>query len=121
MSSTSLGGRASGRVTDAVTGADVRTPAMLGASIVMAVGIVAASTYGLLASDPYRSLPEATVLAARGQDVGSVLVAVTLLFLAWPRTLTPTRLLVWLGLLAYVLYSYAIYLIGVPMNRMFLD
>lgn len=35
-----------------------RPPAMLGASIVVALGIVAASAYGLLAPDPYRSLPD---------------------------------------------------------------
>ena len=81
---------------------------------------LAASAYGLLADEPYRSLPEATVFAARGQDVVSLLVAVALVVLALPARLTPTRFLAWLGLLAYVVYSYAIYLIGVPMNRVFL-
>lgn len=97
-----------------------RPPAMLGASIVVALGIVAASAYGLLAPDPYRSLPDATVLAARGQDVGSLLVAGLLVALARPGPLDRTRLLLWVGLLGYVVYSYAIYLIGVPMNRVFL-
>ena len=46
--------------------------------------------------------------------------AVGLVVLALPARLTPTRFLAWLGLLAYVVYSYAIYLIGVPMNRVFL-
>lgn len=109
-----------GRAPDAGTRPVVRTPAMLASSIVVALGILAASAYGLLAADPYRSLPEATVLAARGQDVGSLLVAALLVVLTRPRTLTRARLLLWLGLLAYVVYSYAIYLTGVPMNRMFL-
>jgi hypothetical protein len=93
---------------------------MLAASIVVALGILAATAYALLGAEPYRSLPEATVLAARGQDVVSLLVAALLVLLARPSLLTPTRLLAWLGLLAYVVYSYAIYLIGVPMNRVFL-
>lgn len=93
---------------------------MLAASIVVALGIVGASAYGLLAADPYRSLPDATVLAARGQDVGSVVVAVLLVALARRSRLTPARFLAWLGLLAYVVYTYAIYLTGVPMNRVFL-
>jgi hypothetical protein len=97
-----------------------RAQAMLGASVVVALGIAAASAYGLLADEPYRSLPEATVFAARGQDVVSLVVAVALVVLALPARLTPTRFLAWLGLLAYVVYSYAIYLTGVPMNRVFL-
>jgi hypothetical protein len=97
-----------------------RAQAMLAASIAVAVGIVASSAYGLLAEVPYRDLPDATVLAARGQDVVSLLVAVALVVLALPARLTPARFLVWLGLLAYVVYSYAIYLVGVPMNRVFL-
>ena len=97
-----------------------RAQAMLGASVVVALGIATASAYGLLADEPYRSLPEATVFAARGQDVVSLVVAVALVVLALPARLTPTRFLAWLGLLAYVVYSYAIYLTGVPMNRVFL-
>ncbi|WP_457207558.1 hypothetical protein [Nocardioides sp. P5_C9_2] len=97
-----------------------RAQAMLAASLVVATGIVTASAYGLLATDPYRSLPAATVLAARGQDLVSLVVAALLVVVALPARLTPTRLLAWLGLLAYVVYSYAIYLTGVPMNRAFL-
>jgi hypothetical protein len=113
--------RVADRATATATGGSVpRTAAMLGASFVVALGILAASAYGLLAAHPYRSLPEATVLGARGQDVGSVLVAVLLVARVRSRVLTPARFLAWLGLLAYVLYSYAIYLTGVPMNRVFL-
>jgi hypothetical protein len=87
-------------------------------SVLIAAGIAASSSYALLASDPYRNLPEATLIAARAQDVCSVLVAVLLLLL---RRRPSARVhLVRLGLLAYVAYSYAIYLIGVPMNRVFL-
>jgi hypothetical protein len=87
---------------------------------VVALAIVVSSAYGLLADDPYRSLPEATVLGAKGQDVVSLLAAVVLVALALPARLTPTRFLAWVGVLGYVVYSYAIYLVGVPMNRVFL-
>lgn len=79
---------------------------------------MASSLYGLLAAHPYRGLPHETVVAARAQDVCSVLVAALLLLLAG-RT-SPRAHLIRLGLLAFVAYSYAIYLTGLPMNRMFL-
>jgi hypothetical protein len=87
-------------------------------SVAIAVGIAASSSYALLSADPYRDLPEATLIAAKAQDACSVLVAVLLLLL---RRRPSARVhLVRLGLLAYVAYSYSIYLIGVPMNRVFL-
>jgi hypothetical protein len=97
-----------------------RAHAMLASSVVVALGLVASSAYGLLAEEPYRSLPDSTVLAARGQDVVSLGAAVLVVVLALPSRLTKTRFLAWLGVLAYVVYSYAIYLTGVPMNRVFL-
>ncbi len=90
------------------------------ASVVVAAGIVVSTAYGLLAADPYRDLPEATVLGAQAQDVCSVLVAGLLLFLARRDPSSPRAHLLRLALLAYVAYSYAIYVIGVPMNRVFL-
>lgn len=98
----------------------VRSAAMLWSSVVVAAGILAASAYGLLAAEPYRSLPEATVLAAKAQDACSIVVAVLLVWLVRRPVLAARTHLVWVGLLGYVVYSYAIYLIGVPMNRMFL-
>ena len=87
-------------------------------SVAIAVGILVSSLYGFLAALPYRDLPEATVVAARAQDACSLAVAALLLVLA-PRSSARAHV-VRLGLLAYVAYSYAIYLIGVPMNRIFL-
>ena len=84
----------------------------------LALGIAVASAYGLLTAHAYRDLPEATVVAAKAQDVCSVVVAALLVVLA--RDARPQVHLVRLGLLAYVAYSYAIYLIGLPMNRAFL-
>jgi hypothetical protein len=97
-----------------------RAHAMLGASLVVALGLVVASAYGLVAEHPCRSVSDATALGARGQDVASLVVAVLLVVVALPARLTPPRFLAWLGLLGYVVYSYAIYLIGLPMNRVFL-
>ena len=88
------------------------------ATVVVAVGVLASSAYGLLAAHPYRDLPPETIAAAKAQDVCSVLVALLLVFLA-VRTSAKVHL-IRLGLLAYVAYSYAIYLTGIPMNRMFL-
>ena len=87
-------------------------------SLVVATGIAAASVFGLVADHPYRGLEHATIVAARAQDVCSVVVAGLLLVLA--RRTSPQAHLVRLGLLAYVAYSYALYLLGVPMNRIFL-
>src|SRR5687767_424989 len=87
---------------------------------VLAAAVVAASLYGLLAEAPYRSLPEATVVSARAQDACSIVVAVLLVLLVRRPVLSVAADLTRLGLLAYLLYSYLIYVTGVPMNRVFL-
>lgn len=88
--------------------------------LVLAALVVMSSLYGLLADEPYRDLPAATVTGARAQDAVSVVVALLLGALALgPRPGTAVRLLV-LGLLASLAYSYLVYVSGVPMNRMFL-
>ena len=97
-----------------------RTPTKLWSTMVLAGCVVAASLFGLLATSPYRSLPEATVAAARAQDACSILVAVLLVALVCRPAPTGATDLVRLGLLAYLVYSYLLYLAGVPMNRMFL-
>jgi hypothetical protein len=106
---------------DARAGTGVRrSTTTLWSSVVVAVGIVVASAYGLLAVAPYRGLPAATVLGAQAQDVCSILVAGLLVLLVRRARISPRAHLARLGLLAYVVYSYAIYLVGVPMNRVFL-
>ncbi len=89
-------------------------------AVIVSLGIVASSAYALLADDPYRDLSDATVVAAKAQDVCSVLVAGVLLWLIRTTVATRAAHLLRVGLLAYVAYSYAIYLTGVPMNRAFL-
>jgi hypothetical protein len=94
------------------------SPWSVASSFILAAGIGLASLYGLAAAHPYRGLPHETVVAARAQDVCSILVAGLLLVLA--RRRSPRAHLVRLGLLAYVAYSYSIYLTGLAMNRIFL-
>lgn len=93
MDTAPLAGRASGRIAHAATLPVARTPAVLATSVVAALGVLASSAPGLPAAEPYRSLPQATVLGARGQDVGSALVAALLVVLARPRTIGPSRVL----------------------------
>ena len=50
--------------------------------VVLAAAVLGASLYGLVAETPYRSLPDATVLAAKAQDACSIVVAVLLVALA---------------------------------------
>lgn len=85
---------------------------------VVALALVAASSYGLLANDPYRGVTDATVVAAKAQDVCSLIVAACLVRLG-ERTSSRAHL-VRLGLFAYVGYSYAVFIWGVSMNRAFL-
>ena len=101
---------------DAVT----RTTATRVSTWVLATAVVAASLYGLLAETPYRSLPEATVVSARAQDACSIVVAALLVLLVRRPVMSVAARLARLGLLAYLLYSYLIYVTGVPMNRVFL-
>jgi hypothetical protein len=87
-------------------------------ALVVALGLVVASSYGLLASEPYRGVTDATVVAAKAQDVCSLVVAVGLFLLG--GRVSASAHLVRLGLYGYVAYSYAIFIWGVSMNRAFL-
>ena len=84
MASSPVVGTRPGNPVRSVTRAQV----MLGASYVVAICVLAASAYGVLADEPYRALPEATVFAAQGQDVISVLVAVGLVVVALIKIVT---------------------------------
>jgi hypothetical protein len=97
-----------------------RSRSVLWTTSALSVLVVAASLFGLLAQAPYRSLPEATIVSARAQDACSIVVAVLLLLLVRRPVVSTASHLARLGLLAYLLYSYLIYVTGVPMNRVFL-
>lgn len=96
----------------------VRTAPRRAPDTVLAMLVAASTAYALLAAAPYRGVGEATAVAARAQDVCSLAVAALLLTLAG-RASARSHLLR-LGLYAYLAYSYAIYLVGVPVNRVFL-
>lgn len=97
-----------------------RGPAVLWTTWALAASVVTASLFGLLAETPYRSLPEATVVSARAQDACSIVVAALLVAIVRRPVLSTAAHLTRLGLLGYLLYSYLIYVTGVPMNRVFL-
>ena len=97
-----------------------RSHVMFWSTMALSVAVVASSLYGLLADAPYRSLPATTVLAARAQDACSIAVALVLVVIVARAPLGTAAELLRLGLLGYLLYSYLIYVSGVPMNRMFL-
>ena len=59
-------------------------------------------------------------MSARAQDACSIVVAALLVLLVRRPVMSTAARLARLGLLAYLLYSYLIYVTGVPMNRVFL-
>jgi hypothetical protein len=82
--------------------------------------LVPAALYGLLAADPYRGASAQLALGSRAQDV---LTLALLPLLVWTghrsRAGSLRGHLLWLGLLFYLAYSYAIYLIGWQQNAAF--
>jgi hypothetical protein len=91
------------------------------ASWALAGVLVPAALYGMLAADPYRGASAQLALGSRAQDT-LTLILLPLLVWAGHRSragLLPAHLL-WLGLLSYLAYSYAIYLIGWQQNAAFL-
>jgi hypothetical protein len=83
--------------------------------------LVAAASYGLLADHPYRGVQPELAGGSRGQDV-LTLVAVPVLIWAGYRSRAGSLRghLLWLGVVGYVAYADATYLIGVPHNDAFL-
>jgi len=97
-----------------------RTRRRVWVTVAIAAGVVVACSYGLLADHPYRGISESTRVSARAQDALSLVVVPAMLMAAIRSGWSRRAYLVWLGLVAYLAYSYAIYLIGLPMNRCFL-
>ena len=91
------------------------------ASWALAVLLVPACAYGLLGVDAYTGASTQLAVGSRAQDV-LTLVLLPLLLAAAHRSRSGSLRahLLWLGLLAYLAYSYAIYLVGCPQNRAFL-
>jgi hypothetical protein len=82
--------------------------------------LVAATAYGLLAGHAYR-IDRDHEMASLGQDVLTLMMVPVLLWAGHRSRAGSVRgHLLWLGVLAYVAYAYATYLIGVPHNDAFL-
>src|SRR5256885_9755807 len=88
-------------------------------SVLLAALLVTACGYGLLNPHAYR-LPTNLVAQARGADLLTLLVAPMLVWASWWGRRGSLRAhLLWLGLLAYVAYTYAEYAFGTPYNDAF--
>lgn len=91
------------------------------ASWALAALLVPACAYGLLAGDAYTGAAAQLALGSRAQDVLTLVLLPVLLAAAHRSGAGSLRAhLLLLGLLSYLAYSYAIYLIGWQQNRMFL-
>jgi hypothetical protein len=77
--------------------------------------------YGLLSTAAYRGYSHQLVVSSRAQDILTALVLPILVRSSVrARGGSLAAHILWLGLLFYLAYSYAIYLIGWPQNRAFL-
>ena len=94
-------------------------PLPLRYSLLLAVPLVAATLYGLLAEDAYRT-PADIAAQGRGQDL-LTLASVPVLVWAATRARSGSRRahLVWLGLMLYYVYSYLMYALATPYNDAF--
>jgi hypothetical protein len=90
-------------------------------TVLICILLVPAIAYGLLSDTAYRGYTGNLVLTSRAQDVLTALVIPILVWVSVRarRGSLPAHL-IWLGLMFYLSYSYAIYLIGWPENRAFL-
>ena len=90
-------------------------------SVLLGVLLIPAIAYGLISDSAYRGYGQNLILASRAQDL---LTALVIPVLVWASVQSKrgslAAHLLWLGLLFYLGYSYAIYLIGWQQNRVFL-
>jgi hypothetical protein len=87
---------------------------------VLSVVLIAVTSYGLLAPDPYRLSADVTA-QGRGQDLLTLLAAPALVWsAARARTGSLLAHLLWLGILLYLGYSYVTYAFSIPFNDAFL-
>jgi hypothetical protein len=90
-------------------------------SVLVGVLLMPAIAYGLISDSAYRGYGQDLVLASRAQDLLTTLVIPVLVWASVrSQRGSPPAHLLWLGLMFYISYSYAIYLIGWPQNRAFL-
>ena len=90
-------------------------------SVLLTVTLLPAVAYGLLSPTAYRGYGQDLVLLSRAQDALTALVLPTLVWASVrSRRGSFAAHILWLGLLFYLAYTYAIYLIGWQQNRFFL-
>jgi hypothetical protein len=78
------------------------------------------SLLGLVDPDVYAAETDNWTLQARGQDLGNLLAALTLVAACWAhRRGAPAAGAVWLGTLFYVIYAFSVYALAVHFNRLF--
>ena len=92
-----------------------------GLSLAIAVLMAGAAAAGLFLPNLYQDNPLVTA-SWKGNDVATLLAAVPLLVAAIALAARGSRRahLVWMGMLAYVLYNYCFYLFGAAFNGLFL-
>ena len=100
---------------------DRRRGSAVAVSSFLAVILLPAVAYGLFSANAYRGYGQDLVLVSRAQDALTVLVLPLLVWVSVrSRRGSLAAHILWLGLLFYLAYSYAIYLIGWEENRFFL-
>jgi hypothetical protein len=90
-------------------------------SVILVAAVIPAVAYGLFTDEAYRGYSNDVVLTSRAQDLLSALVLPALVWASVRSRRGSLRAhILWLGLLFYLLYSYALYIIGWEQNRCFL-
>jgi hypothetical protein len=90
-------------------------------SVLLVALVIPSIAYGLFADGAYRGYSNDVVLTSRAQDLLTTLVLPVLVWASIRSRGGSLRAhILWLGLLFYLLYSYALYLIGWEQNRCFL-
>ena len=90
-------------------------------SVLLVIALVPTIAYGLLSDHAYRGYPHDVVVTSRAQDLLTLIVLPLLVAASRASRRGSLRAhILWLGLLFFVVYSYAMYLIGWEQNRCFL-
>jgi hypothetical protein len=91
------------------------------ASVALVAAVAPAVAYGLFTDEAYRGYSNDVILTSRAQDLLTAFVLPALVVAGSRSRRGSLRAhILWLGLLFYLLYSYALYLIGWEQNRCFL-
>jgi len=99
-----------------------RTQAWLWLTVPIAILVAIAAGGGLFVNDLYRASPSFVVATAVGQDLVTLVVALPGLIISaiLAGRQSPRARLIWLGVLVYLVYSYAVTSFTVSFNALFL-